>query len=177
MLSLATSEPTCTPPYVSWNFVVQVVDAAPVPKIGLEMVPVMDWLLFIVSSPPTPRTHTPPPSWPGCGLAGALTNAVLCVRNAVFAATTSDEPVTAAAAADETMPMKFWPVRMPVPGSAQKFGACALEAANSEAASTSPAPAAMRRPRGQATIADSSNFTNACSEMSRITDVNMAAPV
>src|SRR6516165_8375525 len=52
------------------------------------MVKLFDEVLLISTWPPTARLHTPPPGWSGCGLPGALTKAVLCVRKAVFAAAT-----------------------------------------------------------------------------------------
>src|SRR5580700_3545803 len=102
--SRATSVPTCTPPYDSWNFVEQLVPPEPDANPGTEAVPFRVELLFKLSSPPTPRTHTPPPSCPGCGLAGALTKAVLWVRNAVFAAVIDDEMAAAAPTAEPSKP-------------------------------------------------------------------------
>src|SRR5271155_5016005 len=55
------------------------------------------WVLdFKFNSPPTPRIHTPEPSEFAGAFPGALTKAVLWVRNAVLAAWTA--PLTAFAA-------------------------------------------------------------------------------
>src|SRR5260221_10373759 len=59
-----------------------------------EVVPVE--LPLYVTSPPTPRTQTPPPCESGLGLAGALIKALLCVRKTEFDA--SIEEIIAPAA-------------------------------------------------------------------------------
>src|SRR5262249_13444570 len=107
----------------------------------------MDWLLFNVSSPPTPRTHTPPPSWPGCGLGGALTKAVLWVRNAALAAILLDVAVTAAAIAAEPTPIKL--LSPPLIGSpGRQFCTCAPDTATPGRVVANPAAATTRRLRG-----------------------------
>src|SRR5262249_10877772 len=81
--------------------------------------------LFVVLSPPTPRIQTPPPCESGGGLAGALTNALLCVRKAVFAAFI----VAAIAVADEIAPPNriFWSKPSDGSFSSPQLCACALE--------------------------------------------------
>jgi hypothetical protein len=103
MLSLEMSAPTWKPLSISLNFVLQVVDPVPAPPAKPRATPlaVTVELVFRSRLPPTPRTHTPPPSWPGCGLAGDPTNAVLWDRKAVFEATMVDDK---AAVADTAPP-------------------------------------------------------------------------
>src|SRR5262249_242691 len=98
-------------------------------------------LLLVVLSPPTPRIQTPPPCKSGGGLAGALINALLCVRKAEFAAVI----VAAIALAAEIAPpnRSFWSKGGFANGSGSwpQFCACAVEDAN---------PAKMRTPAANA---------------------------
>lgn len=79
---------------------------------------------FVVTSPPTPRTHTPPPGWSGAGLGGAETNALPCCEiKAVLIWLTE---LTNAALTAEFMAAaasRFW--RPVVFGLLVQFAACA----------------------------------------------------
>src|SRR5260221_1931335 len=66
-----------------------------------EVVPVE--LPLYVTSPPTPRTQTPPPCESGLGLAGALINALLCVRKTEFDASIEEIIAPAAVAPPENI--------------------------------------------------------------------------
>jgi hypothetical protein len=84
-------------------------------------------LLLVVLSPPRPRIQTPPPCESGGGLAGALTNALLCVRKAVFAAFI----VAAIADAPDMAPLNVGARSTVIPKASAftglQFCACALE--------------------------------------------------
>src|SRR5215470_11742811 len=93
-----------------------------VPKVMSPAVAVV----LVLTWPPTPRAHTPPPSWSGWGLAGLEMNALDCVRNAVFtelievvrAPTDADTLATAMTAALATT----WPTAGGTPVMFTPFG-------------------------------------------------------
>ncbi len=82
------SLPICTPAKLRRFSVAQ--EMSPGTGAPANDTPVVVAVLRVVTSPPMPRTHTPPPSWSGPGLAGAPTNAVDWVRKAVFEALIAD---------------------------------------------------------------------------------------
>src|SRR5262249_25820993 len=86
MLRRATSEPTWTPPKLSCSLLAQV--TVPVWEGGVKTADATVTLevvvLLILASPPTPRTHTPPPCVSGAAPPGLATKALpCCVRKAV----------------------------------------------------------------------------------------------
>jgi hypothetical protein len=95
------SLPNCTPAKVSSTFNAhETVPLLGRPGTAGVKTPAAFVVFFTVTSPPTPRTQTPPPSWFGSGLAGLPIKAVLWSRNAVLAVVIV-EPITLATAAGE----------------------------------------------------------------------------
>jgi hypothetical protein len=74
---------------------------------GVVSLAVPEEVVFVVSSPPTPRIHTPPPCESVAGLAGAPTKALLCVKNAVLAAIIAEDRVPEMEPLKETIVPRF----------------------------------------------------------------------
>jgi len=96
----------------------------------------------VLMSPPMARPQTPPPSWPGRALGGALTNAEDWVRNAVLAALIEEiseftAPPPAKGRKGVTPPAPSAPVPLQL----------AIAAVDAESAKANVAPARMPFPR------------------------------
>src|SRR4029077_18779218 len=176
-LSSEISRPNCMPAKsvltFSAQFATAVATVAPVPAFVAVMFVLL--LLFTLTSPPTPRTHMPPPCWSGPGLAGAPTNDELCSRNAVLDAVMEAPSVLPTAAADAPMVPKLGTPPISPLG---QFCFCAPGAAHNVAAIAIPVKSQPRRLAPCRPAADSLDSIDACSmAMLRKMILSIAAPV